>query len=99
MKRVVVIAAWLLSSSPLYAQVADPGAYSGALQLGTISAMTESYQNGAGLRDNEEQRIARLTKALALRDEAQQLLAADGGKFTLEHKRYIWKKIAKILGE
>jgi hypothetical protein len=39
----------------------------------------------------------KLVQALALREEAARLLAADGGTFTPEHRAYIERKVRRIL--
>ena len=98
MKTVVAIAACLLGSCPLYAQMAPPaGSVPEFLQNRNNQAILESNATSFERHDTDKQREDRLQKAIALRAVAEQLTIADGGVMTRSHLRYIRTKANKIL--
>ena len=100
MKSVMAIAACLLVSCPLQAQMAPPpGSIPEFLRDRNNQAILESNVKPVERRDTDEQREARLQKAIALRAEAVQLALADGGVMTRSHLRYIRNKANKILND
>ncbi len=101
MRNILAVAACLLVSSPLHAQMAgpSPGAYTGFLQDRGNQAIVESYLNPFPRYESDEKREARLQKAIALRAEAQQLLLANGGTMSRQNQTYIRRKANKILNE
>ncbi|MFZ4690667.1 MAG: hypothetical protein ACOYLS_15645 [Polymorphobacter sp.] len=100
MKTVVAIAACLLGSSHLLAQIAQPPSpIPDYLNDRNNQAALEGNSRAFKRPDTPEQREARLQKAMALKAEAAQLAIADGGTMTRSHQRYIQKKADKIMSE
>jgi len=72
--------------------------------IGMNSPNYSTYQlsvagmNGRGLSETPSMRKQKLERAVALRQEADTLLAQDGGKLTPEHEAYVRRKVCTILG-
>jgi hypothetical protein len=65
----------------------------------TQSAGSNLAENGmfSGVRETPTMRRQKLAQAIAVREEAARLKAADGGTLSAEHAAYIEKRVRKIL--
>lgn len=62
-----------------------------------VSAIDNVFYNGTGDRRTPTMRREQLARALALREEAAELMSRDGGKLSAASERYIRRKACYIL--
>lgn len=94
MKVVVALLAGVMSVQAASAQVAPVT----IMQQPDLSTIDGSFANSLrGDRRTPTMKREQLARALALRDEAAELLSSDGGKFSAAHERYIRRKACEIL--
>ncbi len=95
MKSTIIGIAIFFAAAPASAQSANAG---DPVAGGTIFSQVASAAPNFGSHYTPTMRRQELALAIALRDEAEALQAADGGTLSPRNQRYIRRKATEILG-